>query len=833
MKKNFLKLALILFSYLIFNIVLNDAAYAAVCKGTCEFYADGCKKGSIETKGQCDAPLICCESTASTPKPIESCNSGNCKNDCLCKGNTPSECNAACGESDETPKEPTVIPTPAKKPGETEDVCSGTCRFYGDGCRSGEKKTIGVCSEPLICCEKPTSPGKTNSCQGKCEYYLEGCGFGLSVSSHSCGSDKLICCEPKDGVIDPKMGTYIPDCDGTWVPEDIPCSLEGESNGAFPGFNCCNQFSNPGMGVYNPIPDQAARDALELYGYWHIPITSCYGQCEWGSDSCSIFNKLPAYGTCPGQKDGAPVACCGESIANAGAGQCLKGQNYCEDGDFDSVNICRPDKKGYAKYSCAEGYFCPPGGSHCIPSLTAEDILNPQKGKIFESCNFNFECATNYCNPRINKCDLNIENTFAMVQNSLLGTTYQNENPISPYIPVGWSGLSSATEIFLNEVLNNITNFNAYCDPNDSKYNLSECGESIATGLGLSLIVAAPELLPALGPAEQALQLTLFNLASKIPEAGLIGASARIISKFAIPAATTYDAYLINLYKTSCNFGDIEACGIAQDLAISSYAGWTAYTWNLLPDLSHPEYGRLVDVNFEDDLPTVLPPGMINYINPDDLDTVYPPVNLQPAIVAPEDLNILGKGSFGVTYLGPDNTLYKIYDDPKRGANIAQMEFYKNNKGKHWWVTFKGYITQNGKVVGFKSQYFPNTISWKDFTLNGGKLTEYEIERSIRQFDEYQSTIGMTHTDLFRWPDMVKLDPKIANYERYGWLKANNILVYTSPVDGSRWIIPIDFQNWGGATKYLYPAEKYTYEEALELERNFFEYGLRKFSLGY
>lgn len=89
--------------------------------------------------------------------PPGTCNTGNCVNDCICRGNSPTECNAGCR------------PTPTTIPGCNKNLCNGSNSYCQNTCGTGWLCTGSFCISPtpitpfLSATPNPSQPAVSTS----------------------------------------------------------------------------------------------------------------------------------------------------------------------------------------------------------------------------------------------------------------------------------------------------------------------------------------------------------------------------------------------------------------------------------------------------------------------------------------------------------------------------------------------------------------------------------------------------------------------------------------------------------------------------------------------
>ena len=131
------------------NQSLQNQAQTSCIKNACLPVGKTCCAGYTQI------PEYTCPGTnKACASGLPTCNTGNCYNDCLCKGNTPSECNAACISGGGSYL-PTKTPTP--RPGGC--LRSGCITSSQNCCVGYEPKYNKNCGSALECVYKSTTGG--------------------------------------------------------------------------------------------------------------------------------------------------------------------------------------------------------------------------------------------------------------------------------------------------------------------------------------------------------------------------------------------------------------------------------------------------------------------------------------------------------------------------------------------------------------------------------------------------------------------------------------------------------------------------------------------------
>ena len=159
--------------------------------GPCLDIADNCPPGPTAKPAPTSPPPTATPLPTATP----TCNTGNCYNDCICRGNGSGECRAICPTPTSPP--PTATPTQCRAdgvclgPGES---CCGGRDYFDTACgvtetRCGIKSSPSVTPTPTptISLSSPTPtpvPTKTPTPTPYClRYYQEYCTYGCEATS--------------------------------------------------------------------------------------------------------------------------------------------------------------------------------------------------------------------------------------------------------------------------------------------------------------------------------------------------------------------------------------------------------------------------------------------------------------------------------------------------------------------------------------------------------------------------------------------------------------------------------------------------------------------------
>lgn len=125
-----------------------------------------------------------------------------------------------------------------------------------------------------------------------------------------------------------------------------------------------------------------------------------------------------------------------------------------------------------------------------------------------------------------------------------------------------------------------------------------------------------------------------------------------------------------------------------------------------------------------------------------------------------------------------DREKYIKLSEKVAAQNVHQMELNKKLSGQHPFFSFVREVPG-----GWTEKYFPNQGNLKEYLANGGKLTQEQVEKAIKNLKEMQNLAREAHGDIVKRPDFVPdfnrglMQQKFDSVERLGYINFENILV--------------------------------------------------------